>query len=284
MKILFLSIVLCASLSFAIDIPEVRDVNGFAAEKRDIQVIESVGEAVLGDDTTPAQAKAMALNNARRSAIEEASGVVIHGSTVVYNYQLISDLVKASTRGLIVKEEILIDDIKKEGKQIVYGTKIRVHVKPLEYQRDGSLKILKAEVNRYGSTSKGSVFQNGDEIQIKVKANKEGYINVFGISQDGMVTKLYPNEYFKAEVISPEMEFIFPDERQRGLGLKLKLRTPKNLSRTVETILVVATKERMDFLSDKKADEVTITDLMKELSEIDSSSWTEEAIGYEISR
>ena len=284
MKILFLSIVLCASLSFAIDIPEVRDVNGFAAEKRDIQVIESVGEAILGDDTTPAQAKAMALNNARRSAIEEASGVVIHGSTVVYNYQLISDLVKASTRGLIVKEEILIDDIKKEGKQIVYGTKIRVHVKPLEYQRDGSLKILKAEVNRYGSTSKGSVFQNGDEIQIKVKANKEGYINVFGISQDGMVTKLYPNEYFKAEVISPEMEFIFPDERQRGLGLKLKLRTPKNLSRTVETILVVATKERMDFLSDKKADEVTITDLMKELSEIDSSSWTEEAIGYEISR
>ena len=284
MKILFLSIVLCASLSFAIDIPEVRDVNGFAAENRDIQVIESVGEAMLGDDTTPAQAKAMALNNARRSAIEEASGVVIHGSTVVYNYQLISDLVKASTRGLIVKEEILIDDIKKEGKQIVYGTKIRVHVKPLEYQRDGSLKILKAEVNRYGSTSKGSVFQNGDEIQIKVKANKEGYINVFGISQDGMVTKLYPNEYFKAEVISPEMEFIFPDERQRGLGLKLKLRTPKNLSRTVETILVVATKERMDFLSDKKADEVTITDLMKELSEIDSSSWTEEAIGYEIRR
>ncbi|OGV97835.1 MAG: hypothetical protein A2W53_04705 [Nitrospinae bacterium RIFCSPHIGHO2_02_39_11] len=284
MKILFLSIVLCASLSFAIDIPEVRDVNGFAAEKRDIQVIESVGEAILGDDTTPAQAKAMALNNARRSAIEEASGVVIHGSTVVYNYQLISDLVKASTRGLIVKEEILIDDIKKEGKQIVYGTKIRVHVKPLEYQRDGSLKILKAEVNRYGSTSKGSVFQNGDEIQIKVKANKEGYINVFGISQDGMVTKLYPNEYFKAEVISPEMEFIFPDERQRGLGLKLKVRTPKNLSRTVETILIVATKERMDFLSDKKADEVTITDLMKELSEIDSSSWTEEAIGYEIRR
>ena len=284
MKILFLSIVLCASLSFAIDIPEVRDVNGFAAEKRDIQVIESVGEAMLGDDTTPAQAKAMALNNARRSAIEEASGVVIHGSTVVYNYQLISDLVKASTRGLIVKEEILIDDIKKEGKQIVYGTKIRVHVKPLEYQRDGSLKILKAEVNRYGSTSKGSVFQNGDEIQIKVKANKEGYINVFGISQDGMVTKLYPNEYFKAEVISPEMEFIFPDERQRGLGLKLKVRTPKNLSRTVETILIVATKERMDFLSDKKADEVTITDLMKELSEIDSSSWTEEAIGYEIRR
>ena len=284
MKILFLSIVLCASLSFAIDIPEVRDVNGFAAEKRDIQVIESVGEAMLGDDTTPAQAKAMALNNARRSAIEEASGVVIHGSTVVYNYQLISDLVKASTRGLIVKEEILIDDIKKEGKQIVYGTKIRVHVKPLEYQRDGSLKILKAEVNRYGSTSKGSVFQNGDEIQIKVKANKEGYINVFGISQDGLATRLYPNEYFKAEVISPEMEFIFPDERQRGLGLKLKLRTPKNLSRTVETILVVATKERMDFLSDKKADEVTITDLMKELSEIDSSSWTEEAIGYEIRR
>jgi hypothetical protein len=241
---------------------------------------------VLGEDTTPAQAKAMALNNARRSAIEEASGVVVHGSTVVYNYQLMSDLVKASTRGLIVKEDILLDEIRKEGKQIVYATKIRVHVKPIEYKEMGNLRIVKAEVNRYGSSpvSATMVFQENDEIQIKAKVNSDAYIHIFGISQDGMVTKLYPNEYFGAEILSAKTEFIFPDEKQRGLGFKLKVRTPISLKKTVETMLIIATKEREDFLSDKKADEITITDLMKELSEIEPDSWTEETVGYEVRR
>lgn len=108
-----------------------------------------MGEAALGEDTTLAQAKALSLNNARRSAIEEASGVFVHGSTVVYNSRLISDLISASARGLIVKEEILLDDIKKDGKQIIYLTKIRAYVKPLEYKDRGGLNILKGEVYRH---------------------------------------------------------------------------------------------------------------------------------------
>ena len=91
----------------------------FAEAKQDnIQVIEKEGEAVLGDDMTQAQAKALALNNARRAAIEQASGVIVHGSSVVYNFQLISDLVASATRGVIVKEEILLDDVKKKGNKL----------------------------------------------------------------------------------------------------------------------------------------------------------------------
>ena len=255
-----------------------------ALAQSDIQIIEKEGEAILGEDTTPAQAKALALNNARRSAIEQASGVIVHGSSVVYNFQLVSDLVASATRGVIVKEEILADEKKMEGKQWVYYTKIKAHVKTLENRERSSLKILKADVNRYGSNpaSAAIVFQDNDEIQIRAKANSDAYIHVFNISQDGWVTKLYPNEYFKAEITSPETEFIFPNEKQRDLGLKLKVRTPKNLSRAIETMLIVATKEKTDFLSDKKAGEVTITDLMRELSEIDASLWTEKIAGYEV--
>jgi len=255
-----------------------------ALAQSDIQIIEKEGEAVLGDDMMPAQAKAVALNNARRSAIEQASGVIVHGSSVVYNFQLVSDLVASATRGVIVKEEILADEKKMEGKQWVYYTKIKAHVKTLENRERSSLKILKADVNRYGSNpaSAAIVFQDNDEIQIRAKANSDAYIHLFNISQDGWVTKLYPNEYFKAEITSPETEFIFPNEKQRDLGLKLKVRTPKNLSRAIETMLIVATKEKTDFLSDKKAGEVTITDLMKELSEIDASLWTERIVGYEV--
>ena len=269
MNILFLLLIfLYASSSFAQD---------------NIQIIEKEGESVLGEDTTPAQAKALALNTARRSAIEQVSGVIVHGSSVVYNFQLISDLIASATRGVIVKEEILADEKKIEGKQIVYYTKIRAHVKTLENKEKGNLKILKAGVNRYGSNPASAtiVFQENDEIQIRTKVNSGAYVHIFNISQDGMVTKLYPNEYFKAEVISSESDFIFPDEKQRELGLKLKVRTPKNLSRVVETMLIVATKEKIDFLSAKKAD-ATITDLMKEVSETDASLWTEQTVGYEI--
>ncbi|MEK6583163.1 MAG: DUF4384 domain-containing protein [Nitrospirota bacterium] len=253
-------------------------------QQDNIQLIEKEGEAVLGEDTTPAQAKALALNNARRSAIEQVSGVIVHGSSVVYNFQLISDLIASATRGIIVKEEILLDDIKKEGKQIVYVTKIRAHVKTLEGKEKGNLKILKASVNRYGTSPSNSavVFQENDEIQVSAKINSEVYLNVFGISQDGMVTKLYPNEYFKDATVSPDNEFVFPDEKQRMLGLKLKVRAPKNLSRAVETMLIVATKEKINFFLDKKTENVTITDLMKELSEMDVSLWTEKTIGYEV--
>ena len=257
----------------------------FAEAKQDnIQVIEKEGEAVLGDDMTQAQAKALALNNARRAAIEQASGVIVHGSSVVYNFQLISDLVASATRGVIVKEEILLDDVKKEGKQIVYYTKIRAHVKALEGREKSTLKILNASVNRYGSSpsSTAIVFQDNDEIQIRAKVNSDAYIHIFNISQDGLVTKLYPNDYFKSDVVPANSLFTFPDEKQRTLGLKMKVRAPQNLSRAVETILIAATKEHVDFLSEKKAGEVTITDLMKELSEMDVLLWTEKIVGYEV--
>jgi len=34
----------------------------------------------------------------------------------------------------------------------------------------------------------------------------------------------------------------------------------------------------------KKADEVTLTDLMQEVSEIDSTLWIERVVGYEVRR
>ena len=74
----------------------------------------------MGDDTTPAQARAMARNNARRSALEQAVGIEVHGSTVIYNSDLISDLVVTATKGLIVREEILYDSPTVKGNQIYH--------------------------------------------------------------------------------------------------------------------------------------------------------------------
>ena len=58
---------------------------------------EAEGQVTLGDDSTVGQAKAAALNNARRAALEKATGVEVRGSSTVYNYQLINDLVVTAT-------------------------------------------------------------------------------------------------------------------------------------------------------------------------------------------
>ncbi|MBI4848623.1 MAG: hypothetical protein HY808_08640 [Nitrospirae bacterium] len=48
----------------------------------------------------------------------------------------------------------------------------------------------------------------------------------------------------------------------------------------MKALLIIASKEKVDFLS-ANIQEPMITDLMKELSGIVPSSWTEKTIGYE---
>ncbi len=97
-----------------------------------------------------------------------------------------------------------------------------------------------------------------------------------------MITKLFPNDYFKGEATPANKVFIFPDDTQRAIGLKLRVKTPEKLSRAVESVLIIATKEKVDFLSDKAIETPTITDLMQELSKFDPSRWAEETVGYEV--
>jgi hypothetical protein len=255
-------------------------------QTEDLKIVEADGEALLGEDTTKAQARATARNNARRNALEQAVGVRLHGSSVLYNSNLISDLVITATKGLIVKEEILEDKPRIKGDQIFYYYKLKAYVKPISIEKRGNFAILKAEVLRADKTkaAKLPVFQHNDEIQVRVKVNEDSYINIFSVSQDGMITKLYPNNYFKSEVITANKTFIFPDDTMRALGLRLRVKTPRKLSKAVESVLVIATKEKVDFFSDKDIEEPTITDLMRELSALDPSLWAEKTVGYEVRR
>ncbi len=249
----------------------------FADDK--IQIVEKEGEALLGEDTTPALARAQALNNARRAAIEEVTGAQVTGSTVVYNYQVISDLVSSATRGVIVREKLLRDELVKDR----YIVKIRAHVKALERRDTGSLRIARESVSRYGGApiGSGAVFQDNDEIQLRARVSEPAYIHLFSIDKDGLVIKLYPNEYFAGQIVTPGEDFVFPSNKQRDMGLKVRVRTAKNLTRTPETVLFIATRENVNLLGDRKDGEVTVTDLMKEVTDLDSP-WTEKVLGYEI--
>jgi len=75
---------------------------------------------------------------------------------------------------------------------------------------------------------------------------------------------------------------VIPTDEQRKAGLKMKVRTPKGAKKAVESVLVIATREKVDLLNMKSNENPTITDLMRELSEMDPSLWAEKAVGYEV--
>ena len=255
----------------------------FAANDQPVKV-EAEGTILLGDDSTMGQAKAAALNNARRAALEKATGVEVHGSSMVYNYQLINDLVHTATRGIIVKENLIRNSCTTKDEQLSCSAKIEAWVKPLHAEKRGNFKIISAGVHRPDRQEevKNPVFQNGDEIHIHAAANHDAWISMFSVDQFGGISKLYPNDYIKQEKIPAGKEAVFPDDPCRQSGLKLKVRTPRGMKKAVESVLVIATKEKAALLESRKNQDLTITDLMKELSEMDLSQWVEHTVGYEV--
>ena len=255
----------------------------FAAHDEPVRV-EAEGTILLGDDSTVGQAKAAALNNARRAALEKATGVEVHGSSTVYNFQLINDLVVTATKGIIVKEKVLKNTCTTRDDQVSCGAHIEAWVKPLHTERRGNFAVKKALVHRSDKTDAPAnpVFQNNDDIVIRAAANQDAWFSLFSVDQFGAVSKLYPNEYLKDERMPAGKEIVFPDESCRQSGLKLKVRTPRGRKKAVESVLIIATKEKAALLEDRKDQDLTITDLMKELSEMDPSQWVEQTVGYEV--
>jgi len=248
------------------------------------QEVVAEGRVVVGDDMTLAQAKALSLNDARRVAIERAAGVLVRGTTIVYNAELISDLIAAFSRGLIVKEEVLAEGPRTEAGYVVYVSRIRALVKPLEQKTRKDIRILSAEVLSadHPVPSSHPFFQDQDEVRIRVLAEGDLTLHIFSVSQDGHVNRLLPNAYVPCKQISAREEVMFPDDALRTTGFKLRVHVPSGLSRAYETIIVIATKERVDLLAGKR--EAVLSDLMGELSCIEQSSWTDAVIGYEVRR
>lgn len=251
----------------------------------DVKIVAAEGRVFIGEDMAPSQAKAVALNYARRSALEQAVGVNLHSNTLLYNGEIISELINSATKGLIISEK-KEDGCDAESGRLYCYAKIEAHVKPLKGESTSKIKFLKHLIQRPDKeiAVNNPVFQNNDEIQVRVTLNEDSYLNLFSVDQYGNITKLFPNEYAKIEPVTARKEFAFPDDSLRTRGLKLRVTTPKNSHKAIETVLIVATKGKEHFLEDASIENPTITDLMRELSELDQSQWAEKAIEYEVRR
>lgn len=253
---------------------------GIGSPVDDVKVVTAAAEVVFGEDMTRRQAKIEASNNAERNALEAAGVIVLHSSTLLYDGDVISDLVNSVTKGVITKKDVLEE---KCGAESCY-VKIRAYVTPIRGENNSRMRFLDYGVRRpeKANAVNNPVFQNKDEIQVSAILDEDAYFSVFSVDQYGKITKLFPNRYSEDKQIPARKEFVFPSDALRLRGVKIRVETPGNQSVAKETVLIIATKKNGYFLEMASLESPTISDLMRELAELDQSQWAEQAIGYEV--
>ena len=252
------SLCLCGKLAFA----------------SDCNWVEATGEAAV-ENITPDEARQTAINRARISAIESKTGVRVHGSTMVKDYQLLADMVQTLSQGYITDEKIikweqgLFQESQDKAPLTTYKVKLSACVAGVG-EKDPYFKI-DAKLNK-------PVFIEGDEAEITIKANRNSYINIFNLTADDRVSLIAPSVTLPITPVKANKEFKFPPE---GFGLLMSV--IKDKKRSSECFIIVATKEPYDFIGmNKKTEGLTVPEFYRNIIKIPSNAKAEEMLVYEV--
>ncbi len=264
---------------------------GLSPETKEGIWVTGEGAVLLGEDLTVAEAKARARDEARRHAVEQAVGTFVKGLTVVYNAQVAEDLVRSLVRGIVVEEQVQEEGVRQIGPgagtpALQYVTRLRAKVRPVRVEHKGDFTV-KTSLNK-------TVFQDGEEMRITATPSRDAHLYIFNVTQDDAVTVLFPNRFAEDSFVPAQKELVFPDEGQRTMGLRLRVFPPQTGKKAVERIKFIATTRKIDLGRGKMRegvfqvypgkDTALVTDILKELSLLEESEWTEATIPYEVRR
>ena len=251
--------------------------------------VTAEGTVFFREDMSIAEARARSRDEARRKAIEQAVGVFVRASTVVYNFGLAEDLVHSIVRGVVTEEQILSEelrevDIGKGEKALVHDTTLKALIRPVPAERRTTFAI-KGNLNK-------PIFLANEEMVITVAASEAAYIHIFNVEQDNAVTVLFPNKFRRDNFLNGKKELIFPDDELREMGVRLRVIPPAGATKSLEKIKLIATKKNLDlpqgkftdasFQTYQGRDTGLVTDLMKELTKLEDTEWAELTVSYEV--
>lgn len=241
------------------------------------------------ENVTKEDARRRAIEDAQRKAVEEVVGVDISSDTLVINFKVSGDIIKAIPYGKVVEKEILEEgvkefkDEKKTTPSLLYWVKMKAKVVKEVGAGDPYFK-LNASINR-------TVFKAGDEMQITVKPTRDCYVYVFNMLEDEKVLTLVPNRYKKDNLIKANDTFIFPGENDRKTGMNLKVHPSEGKKTTKEAIYLLCLKQSLVFdparfeegiFGQYSGKGAFINELTQEIVGIPTSERVERFLQYEI--
>jgi hypothetical protein len=254
------------------------------AQAEEVTTVQAEGKALFGEYTTPTEARAVALNNARRVALTEAltgkKGKPMHA----YTGETVEAVLAYAARGVIVDETVTESrwDPGDDGRMF-WHVSIQAKVKRLDGGSTADFRIEKAAVVPAGKkdVEENPVFHAGTELQIRVKVDAKAYLHIFAVDQNGLVFTVYPNRYAGKVPLEKGKELVYPPEELRVRGIKIRALPPKGLEETAESVVVVATRKRAKFLK-KDMEQPTLSDVLAELAAMDGAGWAAKTVGYRI--
>ena len=190
------------------------------------------------------------------------------------------------TNGVIVEETILERGFENvSGSQEVrYTTKIRAKVRagPPQDVRHFTVEV---KLN-------SSVFLDGEDVQLSIRSSQDGYVSLFNVTPDGHITILAPNRLMKELKILANKELVFPTKYLRNKGGALRAWVQDTFRGQTEYIKAIVTKEPLLlpglavqeglYRTYQPANTALLRDLLKALSALDPSDWTETTTPYRV--
>jgi hypothetical protein len=244
------------------------------------------------ENVTKSEARKMAIDNARREAVEKVVGVDILSETMVINYNVSGDVVRTIPHGKVIGVEILKEDVELippknpgEAPFLAYKVKIRALVAEEKGRADVFFK-LDAQINR-------TVFKEGDFIEIKVTPSKDCFVNIFNILEDEKVLVLFPNRFSRNGFVKANTTLVFPDDADRKRGITLRAFVDEGKEKVDEIFHILALKEPLQLNTAKfkegifgiyNGQSALVNDLVKSIVGIPLQDRAEKFIQYRITK
>ncbi len=202
-------------------------------------VVEAIGESSGGRETSIADVERQAKQEALRQAVEQA-GVYLEAESGVDMGMLTRDEIKSWSQGMVKVLEVLetTTDFDAEMKAFKSLVRIKAEVRtrdmsdllervkqdrteqaaaeaPLSFEYSFLAQRMLAEGSWAEVRVKdGSVLNSGDQFQITLRADRDGYAYVINQDASGAVYVLFPHEEAVSNDLSGEREYVLPDREK----------------------------------------------------------------------
>lgn len=255
------------------------------------QWVQCTGEAAV-QNISNEEAQVIAKRQARLNAIEKVCGVQIQAETLVKDFMLAGDFIHSLAYGHIVEEKDLVWKTEtitpvnpSDPPIIVLKLSMLAKVVPVNEKPDPTFKV-KLKLNR-------NSFESGDDVIFNIKSTKDCYLTIINLAANDSVYVLFPNKYHSNNYIEAKKTFIFPGKIDRESGFHIRVSNLPGHKKDTEIVKLIATKNRVDFLSDLKmlngfgimgTPKMAVTRLARLLSEIPISERAEATVMYTVSK
>lgn len=241
--------------------------------------IDGKGEVAI-EGITPAEARNLAIRQARSNAIEREIGAEVKGESLVKDYSLLGDFIRSLSRGYIREEKIIkweqdkFQPSPQDAPVPIFRVFISACVEPSKSLRDKGFQV-KANINK-------TAFNEGEKEKatLTIKSSRKGYINIFNLTAEDRVQYYHQPPYINMPVAVDADETVnFPAK-----GVSLDMSVPKGHKRAAEAFIVVATTDNISFplVFNGKTD-MSLTDFYKGILSVEGDI-VEEMVVYSVER